>query len=169
MPDEIRLTIQVVVSLLIIFGVLWWMWRIPGEAIRGSVAAAMLAFVSVWFGVASIGAAAWLWWTSVPQFWAVSTVLIWAAAISTGLLALWTYRHTPVDQMPEEVHLQRMQARLGVALGLVAVALWYIYMITRFSGLPTAPLEAPAAYLGARAASLCSAENTRPHTYNPLS
>lgn len=169
MPDEIRLTIQVVVSLLIIFGVLWWMWRIPGEAIRGSVAAAMLAFVSVWFGVAAIVAAAWLWWTSVPQFWAITTVLIWAAAISTGLLALWTYRHTPPDQMLAEVHLQRAQARVGVALGLVAVTMWYIYMITRFSGLPIQEPGEPAAGLGAHVAPLRTAENEALRTYNPWS
>lgn len=169
MSEEIRLTIQVLVSLLIIFGALWWMWRIPGEATTGSIAATMLAFVSIWFGVASIAAAVWLWWTSVPQFWAVTTVLIWAAAISTGLLALWTYRHTPPDQMPEEVHLQRMQARVGVALGMVAVALWYTYTISRFSRLPIAEPGAPAASLEGVAAPPADAENAPPHTYNPRS
>lgn len=139
MPDEIRLTLQVIVSLMIIFGVLWWMWRIPGEPVTASLAATTLSFVSVWLGVASVGVAMWLWWTSNPQSWAITSVLIWAAALSTGLLALWTYRHTPVDRMPEEVILQRFQARVGVGLGLLAVVLWYIFMIVRFSSLTFGP------------------------------
>ena len=135
MSDEVRLTIQVVVSLMIIFGVLWWMWRIPGEAVAGSLSATVLAFCSVWIGVGAIGVAAWLWWTAQPGPWAVVSVLVWAAAISTGLLALWTYRHTPVDQMAAEVHLQRLQARVGVIFGLVAVFMWYVFMIVRLSAL----------------------------------
>lgn|GEM_PF-6266576 len=135
MTDEIRLTIQVIVSLIIIFGVLWWMWRIPGEPVTASLAATTLSFSSVWLGVASVLVAAWLWWTTQPQFWAITTVLIWAAALSTGLLALWTYRHTPLERMPEEVQLQRLQARVGITLGLISITLWYIYMIVRFSTL----------------------------------
>lgn len=146
MTDEIRLTIQVIVSLMIIFGVLWWMWRIPGEPVTASLAATTLSFVSVWVGVASVGVALWLWWTSNPQMWAITSVLIWAAALSSGLLALWTYRHTPVDRMPEEVLLQRLQARVGVGLGLVAVVLWYIFMIVRFSSLTFAPAGEGAAW-----------------------
>lgn len=145
MSDEIRLTIQVVISLGIIFGVLWWMWRLPGEAAPGSTLAAALAFCSVWIGVGAVVVAGWLWWTSRPQLWAVVTVLIWAAALSTGLLALWTYRHTPIEQMPEEVLLQRLQARVGIGLGLVAVALWYAFMISRFSTLSVTPRAESAA------------------------
>lgn len=142
MTDEIRLTIQVIVSLIIIFGVLWWMWRIPGEPVTASLAATTLSFSSVWLGVASVFIAAWLWWTTQPEFWAITTVLVWAAALSTGLLALWTYRHTPIDRMPEEVQMQRLQARVGVTLGLISVTLWYIYMIARFSTLsPTTPTD----------------------------
>ncbi len=143
MTDEIRLTLQVIVSLLIIFGVLWCMWRIPGEPVTASLAATTLSFVSVWLGVASVVVTLWLWWTSQPQTWAITSVLIWAAALSSGLLALWTYRHTPVDRMPEEVLLQRLQARVGVGLGLVAVTLWYIFMITRFAGLTFATTDVP--------------------------
>jgi len=146
MSDEIRLTIQVVVSLVIIFGVLWWMWRIPGEAVTASISATVLAFCSVWIGVAAIGVVGWLWWTAHPGPWAVVSVLIWAAALSTGLLALWTYRHTPRDRMPEEVLLQRVQARVGVALGLIAVVMWYVFMIVRLSMLAPGPgAEGPAA------------------------
>ena len=139
MTDELRLTIQVIVSLMIIFGVLWWMWRIPGEPVTASLAATTLSFASVWLGVASVGVAMWLWWTSQPQMWAITSVLMWAATLTSGLLALWTYRHTPVDRLPEEVLLQRLQARVGVGLGLLAIFLWYIFIIVRFSSLTFAP------------------------------
>jgi len=112
MTDELRLTIQVIVSLMIIFGVLWWMWRIPGEPVTASLAATTLSFASVWLGVASGGVAMWLWWPSQPQMWAITSVLMWAATLTSGLLALWTYRHTPVDRLPEEVLLQRLQGML---------------------------------------------------------
>lgn len=140
MSDEIRLSLQVIGSLVIIFGVLWWMWRIPGEAESGSLAAAVLAFCSVWIGLVAIGVAGWLWWSANPGPWAVASVLVWAAGLSCGLLALWTYRHTPASAMSEEVLLQRLQARVGVALGLVAVAMWYVFMIVRLSTL-TVPKE----------------------------
>jgi len=169
MTDEIRLTIQVIVSLMIIFGVLWWMWRIPGEPVTASLAATTLSFASVWLGVASVLIALWLWWTSQPQLWAITSVLIWAAALSSGLLALWTYRHTPVDRMPQEVLLQRFQARVGVGLGLVAVTLWYIFMISRFASLTFAPTDVPVGMWRPAVQGDSVAEIADDHSYDRLS
>ena len=169
MSDELRLTIQVVISLMIIFGVLWWMWRLPGEAVEGSNAATTLSFSSVWLGVASIVVAVWLWWTDDPQFWAVTTVMMWAAALSTGLLALWTYRHTPIDRMAEEVLLQRLQARVGVGLGLVSIALWYAFMILRFSTLTVAPEAGEAMNALDTTRSAVAAEKSVDRTYHLVS
>jgi hypothetical protein len=56
-------------------------------------------------------------------------VAIWAAAVSLGGLGLWTYRHTPPEQMTEPIQWQRMQARIGITFGLLAVILWYAFMI----------------------------------------
>ncbi len=167
MSDELRLTLQVVGSLAIIFGVLWWMWRIPGEAVNGSLAAAVLAFCSVWIGVAAIGVVAWLWWSAHPGPWAVASVLVWAAAISSGLLALWTYRHTPAGAMSEEVLLQRLQARVGVGLGLVAVTMWYIFLIVRFSTLTVREAEQGAAGTRREETILCSSDCGGSRTYDP--
>lgn len=139
MSDEIRLTIQVIVSLAIIFGVLWWMWRLPGEPGAASHWSSVLSFCSAWLGLAAVGVGVWLWWTVRPERWAVAAVLVWAAALATGLLALWTWRRTPAERLPEEVLLQRLQARVGVGLGLLAVALWYAFMITHLAALRAMP------------------------------
>ncbi len=167
MSDEIRLSLQVIGSLVIIFGVLWWMWRVPGEAVSGSLAAAVLAFCSVWIGLAAIGLAGWLWWSANPGPWAVASVLVWAAGLSCGLLALWTYRHTPASTMSEQVLLQRLQARVGVALGLVAVAMWYVFMIARLSTLTVSQAEQSDAAGVAAPPSRHAAELAAAPTYDP--
>lgn len=123
------MTLLVLGSLLIIFGGLWWMFRIPGEAVIESASAPILAFVSVWLGVAAAGQGAWMWIRNHPEL-LISTAITYAAALSTAGWALWTYRHTPPDQMTEEIQLQRLQSRVGIALGLVAVFLWYTFIFT---------------------------------------
>lgn len=129
MAPEIRLTIQVLGSLAIIFGVLWWMWRIPGSAVLDSTAGVLCSFVSVWIGLASVIGGLFLWITDRPEIWVPLHVALWAAAISTGGLGLWVYRHTPPEQMTEPIQWQRMQARIGLGEGLLAVILWYAFMI----------------------------------------
>lgn len=130
MDDGLRLTIQVLGSLVVIFGVLWVMWRRPGPEVPDSPAAAVLAFASVWTSLAAIGVCIWLWWTGKPDAWVVVSALLWSAGLALGGYALWTYRHKPADQMPEELLTQRLQARVGIVLGLIAVMLWYIFVLT---------------------------------------
>lgn len=130
MNDVVRLTIQVIVSLGIIYGGLWWMWRLPGKPILDSAAAPILALGSVWLGLGAVGTAIWLWWTSVPDVWVVIVVGLYSAALATGGFCLWIYRATPAESMTDEILMQRLQARVGIALGLLAVALWYVFILT---------------------------------------
>ena len=130
MSEELRLTIQVAVSLAIIFGVLWWMWRMRGEAVTDSAAAPVLAFASVWFGVAAVGIDIWLWFTRNPDAWVVVEVIAFSATLATSLLSLWIYRYTPAEQMSDEILMQRLQARVGLTLGLLAVLGWYVFVLT---------------------------------------
>ena len=136
MPDNIRLTLQVLGSLAIIFGALWWMWRLPGEAVTASAAATVLAFGSAWLGVVSVGFAAGLGLLHDAEWPVAVSVALWAAALATGGLTLWVYRRTPAEQMSEAVLMQRLQARVGIILGLLAVGLWYAFVITHAANLP---------------------------------
>ncbi len=128
--DTLRLSIQVTVSIAFIIGVSWYLWRLPGEAVTESAAAPLLAFASAWLGLIAVGAGAAQWWVSDPDRWVVLVVLLYAAAISTGGFALWTYRHTPASQMTEPIQMQRFQARAGIVLGFLAVVLWYVFILT---------------------------------------
>jgi len=130
MGEGLRLTIQVIISALIIFGVLWWMWRIPGKPVTDSAAAPVLALGSVWAGLASVIVGGWLWLASYQEIWVLIHVVTWSLALTLSGLALWIYRHTPPEQMPEEVFLQRTQARIGLAFGLLSVMLWYLFVLT---------------------------------------
>ncbi len=130
MTEEVRLTLQVVVSAIFIFVVLVGVWRIPGAAVLDSALAPVLAFSSVWVGLASVVVGGYLWFAGNADAWVFVHVLVWAAAITLGSLALWIYRHTPAEQMTEPIQMQRGQARVGLFFGVMAVVLWYIFVIT---------------------------------------
>ncbi|MBL1217642.1 MAG: hypothetical protein D8M59_09115 [Planctomycetes bacterium] len=128
--EAVRLTIQVVLSVTFILGVLWVMFRVRGEPVTDHPAAPLLAFASIWLGVSAIGLGIFLWFTTNPDPWVVTTVLAYAAAISTGTLSLWVYRNTPPEMTSEPIQMQKQQARIGIALGLTSVALWYTFILT---------------------------------------
>ncbi len=131
MNDEtIRLTIQVLASAAVIYAVIWWVFRMPGPAVTNSAAAPVLAFCSVWVGLLSVVVGAWLWFTAKEDIWVPVHVVIWSLAITLAAFSLWIYRHTPAQQMTEPIQLQRAQARTGLILGLIAVVIWYIFVIS---------------------------------------
>jgi len=132
MNEEVRLTIQVLISAGIIYGVIWWMWRIKGEPIVDSAAAPVLAFASVWAGLASVVVGGYLWFASAAacDWWVPIHVGVWSLAICFSGLSMWIYRQTPAEQMSEPIQLQRAQARIGLILGLVGVVLWYVFVLT---------------------------------------
>ncbi len=122
--EAVRLTIQVLVSAGVIYAVIWWVFRMPGEAVTDSAAAPILAFTSVWVGLFSILAGGWLWFTDRKDVWVPVHVLVWSLAITLAAFCLWIYRHTPAEQMTEPIQLQRAQARIGLFFGLIAVVMW---------------------------------------------
>ena len=48
--------------------------------------------------------------------------------IAAGVLTIWIYRGHGSDE--QTIYLQQMQARVGITLGLIAVTIGYIYVIT---------------------------------------
>jgi hypothetical protein len=129
MNEPTRLTIQVLLSAALIFGVIWWMWRIPGKPVLDSATAPFLALLSIWVSMGSVITGIWLWYAANPDQWVVIDVGIWSAGLSMAILALWIYRHTPAEQTPEPIHLQRLQARLGMILGMLGIMLWYAFIL----------------------------------------
>lgn len=128
-----RLLLQVIVSCLIVAGVLWWMWRLPRRGEGWLLAGPLLALASVWAGVAAVVASGLLWWVVVADELLVVVLLaLDPAALATGVLVQWIYR-SPLELRPDEVlsvARQRQQAWVGIALGLVAVAVGYVFVMT---------------------------------------
>lgn len=74
-----------------------------------------------------------LWWVGYPDVWLVGLLLLVdPATIAAGILVLWLYRGPLTAQGDEAVAMgrQRQQAVVGIALGLLAVALAYVYVMT---------------------------------------
>lgn len=124
-----RLSAQLVVSGLIVLGVLWFMWRLPRRADPPYGLAAVMALGGVWAGVASVAASVMLWWVASPDR-LITVVLLGLdpAALGVGVLVLWVYR----GMVPDDPAIQRQQqqAWLTIALGLVAVVIGYVYVMT---------------------------------------
>lgn len=123
-----RLTVQVVVSCIIVLGVLWFMWRLPrrGESLFGW--APPMALLSVWAGLMAVVISLLLWFVPVPDVWLVALLLILdPGSIAAGTLVLWIYRG--YEQTAETIRMQRTQAVIGIMFGLAAVAIGYLYVM----------------------------------------
>ena len=122
------LIIQLVVSTLIVAAVLWFMWRLPkSEALFGW--APPMALVSAWAGLIAAIVSALLWVLPYPDRWvALTFLLLDPAAIACGVLVLWIYRGH--DDEGHTIVLQRLQANIGIVLGLIAVTVGYVYVMT---------------------------------------
>ncbi len=128
-----RLFAQILASGLIVAGVLWWMWRLPRRSDAWLTIAPWLALGSAWLSLASVVSSAGLWWASAPD-WLVTVVflLLDPGAIGAGVLVLWVHRDwkTWAGDDAQTVARQRQQAWVGIALGLTAVAIGYVYVMT---------------------------------------
>jgi len=126
-----QLWIQVIVSCLIVAGVLWFMWRLPlgGEALFG--VAPIMALGSIWAGLGAAVISAVLWWVAIPDSWLVAVLLLLdPGAIAGGVLVLWIYRGpSQLEEGSGESAVIR-QAWMGISLGLVAVVLGYVFVMT---------------------------------------
>jgi len=128
-----RLTFQVVVSVLIVLAVLWWMWRLPRRDGAWFGWAPPLALVSAWSGMIGLILSLLLWILPYPDSWLVLVFLVLdPAAIGAGTLVRWIYRdyETFDDAEARTVDMQRIQANVGIMLGIAAVALGYFYVMT---------------------------------------
>ncbi len=105
------------------------MWRIPrrGDALFDW--APSLALISTWAGLIALGASAALWLQSSPDPW-IASILFFLdpGAIGAGVLVLWIYRR--YDSVEHTVGHQILQAKVGIALGLIAVAMGYLFIFT---------------------------------------
>lgn len=123
------LTLQVLISALIVAAVLWWMWRMPrkDESLYGW--GPPMALGSAWAGLAAIAATLLLWLVPfADQLLVLVFLVLDPASIAMGTLVMWIYRG--VLAPAEAISMQRIQAKVGIALGLAAVTLGYIYVIT---------------------------------------
>ncbi len=101
------ITLQVVVSALIVAAVLWWMWRLPRRDDAMFAWAPPLALLSAWCGVLSLIGSACLWVVPYPDNWiTILFLLLDPAAIASGTLVLWIYRGG--DRAAATIQLQRM-------------------------------------------------------------
>ena len=129
-----RLIVQLIVSALMVVGVLWFMWRLPsrrGEAFYGVAPA--LALGSVWCGLAAVAISILLWWVPFPdELLSVVFLLLDPVSIGAGVSVLWIYRGYDIGSPSyvSAVEPQRSQARMGIAMGLFAVAVGYYYVMT---------------------------------------
>ncbi len=133
------LTIQVVASLLLVAAVLWFLWRLPRSSGALDWLAPPLALSSAWVGLAALPASAALWVLPNPDRWvAVSLLLLDPAALALGVGVMWIYRGRKGES--HTVTLQRTQARVGITLGLLAVTVGYLYVLTHKTPFtPTGP------------------------------
>ncbi|MEE9212098.1 MAG: hypothetical protein V3U29_05535 [Phycisphaeraceae bacterium] len=123
-----RLTIQVVASAALVMAVLWGMWRLPrrGEALFDW--APPMALISPWAGVLALVTSVLLWVLPYPDRWVSLTFLLLdPGAIATGVLVLWIYRGR-VHTSPT-IDSQCLQAKVGIALGMLAIVAGYLYVM----------------------------------------
>ncbi len=122
-------TLQVAASFLLVGAVLYYMFRLPrrGEALYGW--APPLALLSVWSGLIAAVLSPLLWVVRHPDIWIVAFLLLLEpAALAAGTLVLWIYRG--LDTAEQTILVQRLQAKTGIGLGLIAVAVGYAYVLS---------------------------------------
>lgn len=121
--------LKILLSLLLVAAVFWFMWRLPrrGESYFGW--APSLALLSPWIGLLALGLSVVLWIAPHPDpLVALSFLALDPAAITSGSLVLWIYRRYETTE--KTVREQILQAKVGIALGLLAVASGYLFVFT---------------------------------------
>lgn len=124
-------TIQVVVSLLIVAAVIVFMWRMPVREGAYFVWAPYLAISSAWAGLLSLIGSLLLFtgWLPTPDAWVVLLFLgLDPLAVGAGVLTHWVYRRQ--HAVEATVSAQLLQAKVGIALGVLSVAAGYYYVMT---------------------------------------
>jgi len=121
---------QVMLSVALFSAVLWWMWQLPRR--QGSVAeswAPWLALLSPWAGMAALVTAIAHWLVPWPDASIVLAMLVLEpAAAASGILVLWVHRERAAAEAARRM--QCAQARVGIGLALLAVALSYGFVMS---------------------------------------
>lgn len=126
---KMSLTLQLLASAVIVLGVLVFMWRLPRHNENLFPWGAPLAFISVWSGLIGLLLTALLWVLSYPDRWLVLILLVLdPLALTSATLVFWLYRG--YSKVLHAVAMQKLQARVGLTLGSLAVALGYLYVMT---------------------------------------
>ncbi len=132
MSPATRTGLQVAGALLLVAAVLWWMWRLPRRGGPPPASAAWLALLSPWVGLAAFATAALAWLIAWADLLLTVTLLALSPlAVGAGVLVLWVHRGaSPADEHAAARSLQRLQAWVGLVLGLAAVAVAYAFALT---------------------------------------
>jgi hypothetical protein len=122
---------QVLASLGVVAVVLFAMWRLPKASDTALVWAPSLALMSVWCGLFGVIGTACLWWVRTPDAWLPALLLVLLpGAVAGGVLVIWIYRKFEGDEaLMKTAEMQRLQARIGVTLGLLATAIGYSFVL----------------------------------------
>jgi hypothetical protein len=117
------------VSFILVVAVLWFMFRLPPTGTTLFGWAPLLALATVWAGLAAVVLSGLLWVLRYPEVW-VAVVLLFLdpLALASGVLVLWIYRGP--KEARQTVAMQRVQAVVGLSLGLLAVVIGYVYVMT---------------------------------------
>jgi len=126
-----QIALQVSASLLLVYVVIWAMWRMPKAKESSLVVAPSLALMSVWCGLLGVLGTIYLWWTQTPDHWLPPLLLILLpGSAAGGTLVLWLYRQFEGDEeLMATVEIQRTQARIGIALGLIGTGIGYLFVL----------------------------------------
>ena len=124
-----RLALQVVASAILVVAVFWGMWRLPRGGHRWFGWAPPLALSSVWTGLLALAMTGLLWVLPYPDSWVSLVFLVLdPMAIAAGVLVLWIYRG--YDDGLATINQQRIQAKVGIAIGLIAIVIGYVYVMS---------------------------------------
>lgn len=124
---------QVIGSCLIVVAVLWLMWRSPRRDESLFVLAPYVAFGSVWAGLLAVVLSVSLWWVTFSDaLLTLVLLLLDPVAIAGGIGVLWIYRNeVAVDPLQATtIRQHRTQACIAITMGLLAVTLGYLYVMT---------------------------------------
>ena len=118
---------RLLLSALLVATVFWCMWRVPPRVTALTPWAPWLALISPWLGVAALGCAVAVWPAGhADPLVAITLMVLSPGAIASGAGVLWVHRGVPTSD--GAIAAQRLQARVGIGLGLLAALLVYVFV-----------------------------------------
>ena len=121
------LWLKLALSALLVVLVLAAMWRIPRRDESYFNWAPPLALISAWVGLIALVVSVLLWILPVADpIIALLLLVLDPAAVCAGVLVLWIYRRHESTQ--DTVLQQKLQAKVGIALAVAAVAAGYTFI-----------------------------------------